>query len=73
MDTYVQNQLTAAISQQEKETIQAIQQHYTDGTLADASFINRRSTRRAQWIDDLERQQNRTVSKFMEGLNDVCL
>jgi serine/threonine protein kinase len=73
MDTYIQNQLTAAISQQEKETIQAIQQHYADGTLADASFINRRSTSRAQWIDDLERQQNRTLSKFMEGLNDVCL
>ena len=73
MDTYIQNQLTAAVSQQEKETIQAIQQHYANGTLEDASFINRRSTVRAQWIDDLERQQNRTVSKFMEGLNDVCL
>jgi hypothetical protein len=73
MDTYIQNQLTAAVTQQQREVLDKLQEAHQMGLEHQTKFVSVRQTSRNETLAQLERETNTIINMELKRANDVCL
>lgn len=73
LDTYVEEQLKRAVSQQERDAIDAVRELQQARSEQQRQWVRQRANSKAQRVRQLEREASREINKFIRSAEEFCL